>query len=99
MQSEHPRSIIRTPVKRATRPFEFVHSDVWGPLKYETKSGHKYFIVFIDDFSRFTSVYLLSNKKSDMVTRAFQIFHAKVVTKGYKIAQFRCDNGRGEYNN
>ena len=41
----------------------------------------------------------LSNKKSATVTKVFQIFHAKVVTKGYKIAKFRCDNGHGKYNN
>lgn len=34
--------------------FELAHSDVWGVTPVISQCGYKYFITFIDDFSRFT---------------------------------------------
>jgi len=32
--------------------FELVHSDVWGPSRVPSVKGFKYFLIFVDDFSR-----------------------------------------------
>ena len=32
-----------------TRPFELVHSDVWGPSPVLSKGGYSYYVTFIDD--------------------------------------------------
>jgi histone deacetylase 1/2 len=50
-------------------PLQQVFSDVWGPVP--TSIGHhNYYVSFIDDFSKFTWIYLIK-KKSDV----FDVFH------------------------
>ncbi|KAL0329259.1 UNVERIFIED_CONTAM: hypothetical protein Sradi_4912600 [Sesamum radiatum] len=48
--------------KRATRPLELVHSDICGPMNVRVRHGAFYFLTFIDDYSRYRSVYLLSHR-------------------------------------
>jgi hypothetical protein len=43
--------------------FDLVHSDVWGNAPVEYEEGFKYFIIFIDDKSHATWLYLLKSKK------------------------------------
>jgi hypothetical protein len=43
------------------KPFELVFSDVWGPAP-ESVGRQKYYVSFIDDFSKFTWVYMLKHK-------------------------------------
>ena len=40
--------------KRASAPFELVHSDVWGPCPVLSLTGFRYFVTFVDDFSHVT---------------------------------------------
>jgi GAG-pre-integrase domain len=51
---------LSTSLSEAT--FELVHSDVWGPAPVYSYNYFKYFVTFIDDFSRTTWVYLLKGK-------------------------------------
>jgi histone deacetylase 1/2 len=53
----------------STSPLELVFSDVWDPAS-ESFGRFKYYVSFIDDYSKFTWIYLLK-KKSDV----FQKFH------------------------
>jgi len=99
IQAKHKQRFIRVPVKRTTKPFELVHSDVCGPFSTPTFGDNRYYILFIDDYTRYTSVWLLPNKKAVTCTSAYQSFQARVDSMGYEIKRFRCDNGRGEYDN
>lgn len=40
-------------------PFDLVHSDTWGPASQLTKGGSFYYVLFIDDFTRYTWLYLM----------------------------------------
>ena len=77
---------------RATLPFEIVHSDVWGPSSHESFDGYRFYVTFIDDFTRTTFIYLLKFKHE--VFNCFEDFH-KLVKNHFssKICILRSDNG------
>jgi hypothetical protein len=58
-------------------------------------ANYKYFVTFIDDYSRFTWIYFLHSK--DEVFFVFKIFYAHIQTQfSAQIKILRSDNG-GEY--
>lgn len=82
-------------ISNATQPFDLIHSDVWGMSPVVSHANYKYFVTFIDDYSRFTWIYFLRSKAD--VFSVFKIFHAYVQTQfNVKIKILRSDNG-GEY--
>ena len=80
---------------RASRPLQLIHSDVHGPLKVSTNLGYRYWITFIDDYSRFKAVYLLKRKSEAFA--AFKQFKAWAENiTGERLGSLRDDKG-GEY--
>ena len=75
-------------------PLELVYSDVWGPAP-SSVGGKKYYVSVIDDYSKFTWIYLLRHK-----SEVFQRFHdfQKLVERMFdrKIVAMQTDWG-GEY--
>jgi len=47
---------------RANKPGELLHADVCGPINPSARGGFRYFLVIVDDNSRFGKVYLLKKK-------------------------------------
>ena len=52
---------------RSNKPFDIIHSDVWGPCEVQSISGRRWFVTFIDGFSRCTWLYLLKHKSDVFV--------------------------------
>ena len=78
-------------------PFDLIHSDVWGPSLVTTSSGHRSFVIFVDDCIRMIWLYLLKHK--DEVFFVFKSFHTMVQTQfSTKIKILHSDNG-GKYVN
>ena len=56
-------------VTRSTQLLEIIHTDICGPFDVPTFGGEKYFITFIDDYSRYCYIYLLREKSSIKVMK------------------------------
>ena len=92
---QHRESFPKKTERRATELLGIVHSDVCGPLQEASIGGSRYFVTFIDDFSRFTWVYFLKSKSQ--VFDCFKEFVNMAETStGGKVKILRSDNG-GEY--
>jgi hypothetical protein len=80
---------------RSKEILNLIHSYVCGPMLVKSLGGSLYYVIFIDDFSRKTWMYLL--KMKDEVFDKFQEFKAEVENlTDKKIKTLRSDNG-GEY--
>ena len=40
-------------VSHALSSFDLIHSYVWGPSPISTSGGSRYFVIFVDDSSRY----------------------------------------------
>ena len=79
--------------KRSTNLLEIIHTDICCPDM--DANSPKYFITFIDDYSRYMYLYLLRSK--DEALDAFKVFKAEVENQcGKHIKIVRSDRG-GEY--
>ncbi|KAK1698193.1 hypothetical protein QYE76_014890 [Lolium multiflorum] len=88
LKKKHPiKSIVTT-----SRPLELLHLDLFGPSHYDTLGGSKYGLVIVDDYSRYSWVFLLKSK--DETHREFITF-AKKAQRTYEseIKAIRTDNG------
>jgi GAG-pre-integrase domain len=47
---------------KSEKPFDLIHLDVWGTTPIVSFNEYKYFVLFIDDFSKTIWLYLLKNK-------------------------------------
>ena len=88
IESKHQVSYSRVPATRSTVPFEKVHSDMCGPFRVTSTGNSHYYIVYIDDCTRYCVVYFLTTKAAEEVITRWRHFHAWVKGLGYRIQAF-----------
>jgi transposase InsO family protein len=89
------RTPSRKPHTRATKVGELVHSDLAGGGKIpKTDGGSRYVATFIDDYSQYTTTYLLE-RKSDLKDE-LRNYLKLMKTRDTPVHRLRSDNG-GEY--
>lgn len=82
---------------RASEPLQLIHTDLCGPMETSSIGGAKYYITFIDDYSRKVYVYFMKNKSDTL--EMFKQFKNLVENETEKrIKVLRSDNGK-EYIN
>lgn len=73
---QHHDSFPHTQAWRVDQILQLVHSNLCGAINPTSTSGKRYFILFIDDYSRKTWVYFLLEKSEAL--NIFQRFKEKV---------------------
>ena len=82
----------------ASVPLELVYSDLCGPLPCASFSGFKYFLNFINDYSRCTWVYFLKLKSE--VFKMFLTYKSLIEKQSsHQILKLRYDSGVEYVNN
>nr|KYP55958.1 Retrovirus-related Pol polyprotein from transposon TNT 1-94 [Cajanus cajan] len=88
-------SFPRSSEYRAKEQLGLIHTDLCGPITPESFSGKKYFVSFIDDFSRKTWVYFLKEKLE--VFETFKKFKVMVGKETSKVIKAVRSDRRGEF--
>ena len=80
-------------INKASKIFELVHMDIWGPFSKASIHDHKYFITILDDYSHYTYMVMLKKIKGrgQITTAKFHSFDWKKFEA--KVKSIRSDNG------
>jgi hypothetical protein len=74
------------------RPLELFHMGLFGPTSFVSIGGNSYYLVIVDDYSRFTWVYFLRDKSNVFETfKSFAILAQNQFE--FYIKKVRSDNG------
>ncbi|KAL2936002.1 Retrovirus-related Pol polyprotein from transposon RE1 [Bienertia sinuspersici] len=88
--------LIKSPfydsLNHTTMPFDIIHSDLWtSPIL--SSQGHKYYVLFLDDYTNFLWTFPLSTKSQ--VYNLFLKIRTYIKTQFERdVKSFQCDNGR-----
>ena len=75
----------------STDIFNLIHFDVWGPSSISSINGSRYFVVFVDDYSRYS--WIFSMKYRSELLQVYSNFAKMVETHFSKrIKIFQSDN-------
>ncbi|KAH9751748.1 retrovirus-related pol polyprotein from transposon RE1 [Citrus sinensis] len=76
-------------------PLELIHTDLWGPAPLSSSTGYRYYISFVDDYSRYCWIFPLTLKSEALDT--FKFFKNLVEKQiGCSVKALQSDWG-GEY--
>jgi transposase InsO family protein len=79
----------------STAPLDLIYTDVWGPSHAVGIDGSKYYLIFVDHYTKYTWLYPMTHKST--VQTIFPQFRNLVENKfNTKIKSLYSDNG-GEY--
>ncbi|PKU69741.1 Retrovirus-related Pol polyprotein from transposon TNT 1-94 [Dendrobium catenatum] len=82
---------------RRSTPLELVHSDVWGPAPVESTQGYKFYVLFVDDYTRFVCLFPMK-QKSEVPNIFFNFKNYVEKLTSHQIKSLRTDGGT-EYTN
>jgi len=81
LQGKQHVNINRQPAQRATQLGSKIHSNLCGPIGTPSHSNYRYYIIYVDDWSRYIWVYFLKTKMADEISARFREFQALLETQ------------------
>lgn len=94
--AKQPRNSFKAYLpQRATDLLGVIYSDVCGPFEDPSLGGNKYFVTFVDEFSRMLWLYLIKTKGE--VFAIFQKFKVMAEKQSGKFLKILRTDGGGEY--
>ncbi|CAM8940925.1 unnamed protein product [Rhodiola kirilowii] len=95
IKGKQTKHIVKKSATRSTQLLELIHTDICGPFDIPSWNGEKYFITFIDDYSRYGYTYLLHEKSQSV--NVLEVFVNEVERQlDRKVKVVRSDRG-GEF--
>ncbi|CAA7057310.1 unnamed protein product [Microthlaspi erraticum] len=91
MMRKQSKMSFKTGLHTTKGLLDYVHYDVRGPIREQSLGRSRYFVLFIDDYSKNVWVYFLRQKSE--VFEKFKIWKAEVENQiGRKVKYLRSDN-------
>ncbi|PKU88027.1 Retrovirus-related Pol polyprotein from transposon TNT 1-94 [Dendrobium catenatum] len=94
-KAKQHKAVLELSRNRAKSVLDLIHSDVWGPAPALSNSGMLYYVLFIDDYSRFTWLFPMRQK-----SEVFNIFvNFKSYIENFTSSKIKClrTDGGGEF--
>ena len=90
--AKHKKLPFPSSNSHASHNFDLLHIDIWGPCSKPSMHGHRYFLMIVDDYSRFTWIHLMHTKAE--TRHIIMNFIASIETQyNGKVKIIRSDNG------
>lgn len=95
MDKYHRTTYRRPSLTISQNLFGLVHCDIWDLARVSFVSGHRYYIVFVDDYSRVSWVYLLIDRLRVLDT--VKHFFAEIINQYSVIPKISCIDNALEF--
>ena len=105
MGKQHRQPFPKTSKSSTSKLLELIHSDVCGPMDVPSVGGSRYFVTFIGDYSRYTTVYMMK-QKSEVLDKFKEFVNLVENRTGLKVQRLNIEyqtvkrlrsNNGGEY--
>lgn len=98
IENKMSNSPFKNERSKAKKISEIIHTDVCGPFKTVGFRGEKYFISFIDDYSKVAKVFIMKSKTEVYDCMKEFVNECENITNE-RVKILRCDNGTEYINN
>nr|GEZ45303.1 putative ribonuclease H-like domain-containing protein [Tanacetum cinerariifolium] len=88
---QYRASCMTKTVSLISQPLQMLHMDLFGPTFVKSLMKKMYCLVFIDDFSRFSWVFLATKDETSEILKSFITGIENL--KDLRVKVIRCDNG------
>lgn len=88
---------VKSTDSRSTTPIRRLHTDLSG-IKATSYRGYRYFLLVVDDATRYVWTRLLKDKSTvQVMPQLMQIIKEAELKTGLKVVYMRADNGKSEF--